>query len=233
MLHALTSLLSLLVKRYCVIRGVKTFTLFPPPDVAFLPSGTYPRYTYARAAEDSTADGATQLRPQKAQLKMVPVPVHGEEEGALRTTIHEQDDQDQSLPDEDEDEVQRSTSVAPQAGGVQWIWLDPEDPAAAAQHPPYSLASPLRIEVQVGEVLYLPAMWLHRVSQTCVSIAVNFWYDMRFDLRYVLMQTCQRLAAEAVEESSAGAGGGAGGDGQREGDDAAGIVTKKGGGERK
>ena len=220
MLHALTSLLSLLVNRYCVIRGVKTFTLFPPTDVAFLPSGTYPRYTYARAAGDSTADGATQLRPQKAQLKLVPVPVHGEEERALRTTIHDDlcQGQGQGLPDEEE--VQRSTSVASQAGGVQWIWLDPEDPVAAAQHPPYSLASPLRIEVQAGEVLYLPAMWLHRVSQTCVSIAVNFWYDMRFDLRYVLMQTCQRLAAEAAEESSAGAGGGAGGgasgDGQRE-----------------
>jgi hypothetical protein len=40
---------------------------------------------------------------------------------------------------------------------------------------------PLEIQVQAGELLYLPALWFHRVTQTQETIGVNYWYDMRFD----------------------------------------------------
>ncbi len=151
---------------YCVVRGVKTFTLFPPTDVAFLPVSTYPAYTYTYS---SACDDSGNLRPQKSELCLVPV--------------------DRSMGNNDNS-----------SNEVSWIWLDPEDPQAVAKHPLFALASPLRIEVREGEVLYLPAMWLHRVSQTCLSIAVNYWYDMKFDLRYVLMQTCLRLVADKHKE---------------------------------
>jgi len=177
---------------YCVVRGTKTFTLFPPTDVAYLPTGTYPRFTYAHAGT-AGEDAPAPARPQKAQMTLVPVKVSAldaDRDDVINDGDLEEEEEAATLSNGAEDNKDCSHS----ANDVQWIWLDPEDPAAAIKHPDFALASPLRIEVHAGEVLYLPAMWLHRVSQTCISIAVNFWYDMRFDLRYVLLQVCQRLA---------------------------------------
>jgi len=190
---------------YCVVRGTKTFTLFPPTDVSYLPTGTYPRYTYVRTAGDDTADTA---RPQKAHLNLVPVPVPDSDRDAI-SGGELQEEEAALSKGADGEEHGEAHSNSPH--GIQWIWLDPEDPAAATKHPAFAWASPLRIEVHAGEVLYLPAMWLHRVSQTCISIAVNFWYDMRFDLRYVLMKACQRLADANSEAAGCMAPAGTGG----------------------
>lgn len=56
-----------------------------------------------------------------------------------------------------------------------------------------TLTHPIHIHVQAGEVLYLPAMWYHQVSQTCPTIAVNYWYDQRFDFRYVFANLSRQL----------------------------------------
>ncbi|KAH9904784.1 phospholipase A2 [Xylariomycetidae sp. FL2044] len=58
--------------------------------------------------------------------------------------------------------------------------LGPEAAKAA-----YSdLANPLRVTLDPGDMLYLPAMWYHKVSQSCskegICVAVNYWYDMDF-----------------------------------------------------
>lgn len=62
------------------------------------------------------------------------------------------------------------------------IW-DPDLPEEKAT--PYShLAKPLRVTLNEGDMLYLPAMWYHKVSQTAGEegfvCAVNYWYDMDF-----------------------------------------------------
>ncbi|OTA67923.1 putative pla2g4b [Hypoxylon sp. EC38] len=62
------------------------------------------------------------------------------------------------------------------------IW-DPDDPTTRATK--YShLARPLRVTLQPGDMFYLPAMWYHKVSQSCseegICVAVNYWYDMEF-----------------------------------------------------
>ncbi|KAG9514426.1 phospholipase A2, partial [Aureobasidium melanogenum] len=50
---------------------------------------------------------------------------------------------------------------------------------------PYSkLVKPLRVTLNEGDMLYLPAMWYHKVGQDCgdegYCCAVNYWYDMEF-----------------------------------------------------
>ncbi|CCC09961.1 hypothetical protein SMACR_02541 [Sordaria macrospora] len=62
------------------------------------------------------------------------------------------------------------------------IW-DPDKPEENATR--YSkLAEPMRVTLEEGDMLYLPAMWYHKVSQSClqegICVAVNYWYDMDF-----------------------------------------------------
>lgn len=68
---------------------------------------------------------------------------------------------------------------------LSWIPLDSAHrEAAIQQYPSFALAHPVHCEVRAGEVLYIPPMWYHRVSQTELTVAVNFWYDQRFDFRF-------------------------------------------------
>ncbi|KAK5117775.1 hypothetical protein LTR85_008750 [Meristemomyces frigidus] len=62
------------------------------------------------------------------------------------------------------------------------LW-DPDMPDKLTT--PYSyLAKPLRVTLREGDMLYLPSLWYHKVSQSVGDegfvCAVNYWYDMDF-----------------------------------------------------
>ncbi|KAL8358197.1 hypothetical protein RB598_002799 [Gaeumannomyces tritici] len=62
------------------------------------------------------------------------------------------------------------------------LW-DPDRPEEDATR--YSpLACPVRVTLEPGDMMYLPSMWYHKVSQSCgdegICVAVNYWYDMEF-----------------------------------------------------
>jgi jumonji domain-containing protein 7 len=59
---------------------------------------------------------------------------------------------------------------------VPWI---PNDVLPPPKGAPWSGAL-LEVRVRRGEVLYLPALWLHRVTQTCPTVAVNWWHEYSF-----------------------------------------------------
>ena len=69
---------------------------------------------------------------------------------------------------------------------IPWIADDPVSKAIP-------LTSPLTCSVLPGDILYIPAMWYHRVTQTKLTIAVNYWYDMNFDHRFILYESARRL----------------------------------------
>lgn len=57
------------------------------------------------------------------------------------------------------------------------VW-DPDNPETSTT--PYSsLAEPMRVTLNPGDMLYLPAMWYHKVSQSAseegICVAVNYW----------------------------------------------------------
>ncbi|GAA5844672.1 hypothetical protein JCM5353_001495, partial [Sporobolomyces roseus] len=75
---------------------------------------------------------------------------------------------------------------------LPWIPIDPLSPDLS-KHPRYSLARPMKVKLNKGDMLYLPAMWFHHVSQTPdyfnpqkkegtkAAIAVNWWTDMKYE----------------------------------------------------
>ena len=52
--------------------------------------------------------------------------------------------------------------------------------------------------VEAGEILYLPSLWFHQVSQfnknqENYTRAVNFWFDMEFGNNFALLETLKSL----------------------------------------
>ncbi|KAF2462082.1 putative pla2g4b [Lineolata rhizophorae] len=69
-------------------------------------------------------------------------------------------------------------------GVVPFPTWDPDQPRMRSTR--YSaLCRPMRVTLNPGDMLYLPALWYHKVSQSCsdegLCCAVNYWYDMNFD----------------------------------------------------
>jgi len=73
---------------------------------------------------------------------------------------------------------------------VSWIAKDPNNNSSF-----FKDCHPYQITLKKGETLYLPAMWYHRVSQTVDTIAVNFWYEQRFDHRYIQYQLARKVSS--------------------------------------
>lgn len=89
---------------------------------------------------------------------------------------------------------------------VPWCRVDPDSPDLDLKKdfPLYNLASPVRVEVNAGETLYLPALWYHQVSCPGVpdtpTIAVNKWFPMQFGVVHVAQQLLLGLARREEEE---------------------------------
>ncbi|KAJ6667319.1 hypothetical protein lerEdw1_017297 [Lerista edwardsae] len=75
---------------------------------------------------------------------------------------------------------------------VPWIPLDPLNPDLE-RYPEYAQAKSFQCVVKAGEMLYLPSLWFHHVQQSHGCIAVNYWYDMEYDLKYSYYQLLDSL----------------------------------------
>ena len=63
----------------------------------------------------------------------------------------------------------------------------------------------VQVHIQQGELLYLPSLWFHRVTQSCETIGVNYWYDMKFDSPlWCYFSFLQQLAANKNKEEGDG-----------------------------
>ncbi|KAF3845454.1 hypothetical protein F7725_008617 [Dissostichus mawsoni] len=77
--------------------------------------------------------------------------------------------------------------------------VDPSGPSGPGPGPVPSVrqrsAGPLQREG--GEMLFLPSLWFHHVQQSHGCIAVNFWYDMEYDIKYNYFQLLETLSKDS------------------------------------
>jgi len=187
---------------YAVVAGAKHFLLYPPTDFYFLDKREYPkaRWHYqpptpadaATAAESTAAASSASSSSSSSSSTTAAVPGRGgtfslipDPDGA-RTSWFDLEPQncegDTDPTDVDVDSLPRlslsplTTTVAlPEGGPSPAYATHPRvDPALRRR-----CASPVWVELRAGEVLYLPALWFHRVAQQGdeqgKTIAVNFW----------------------------------------------------------
>ncbi|XP_060973408.1 lysine-specific demethylase JMJ32 [Cannabis sativa] len=65
---------------------------------------------------------------------------------------------------------------------------------------------PFECTINPGEILYLPSMWFHHVRQSPDDngrvIAVNYWYDMQFDIKYAYFNFLQSIHYPVLKNTS-------------------------------
>ena len=89
-------------------------------------------------------------------------------------------------------EIAGDMKIVPEDGTVPWISIDPLKPDYD-KYPSYRNAKQIHCRVHKGEMLYLPSLWFHHVRQSHGCIAVNYWYDMEYDIKYNYFEFVRNL----------------------------------------
>ncbi|KAG6040961.1 hypothetical protein E4U41_006439 [Claviceps citrina] len=110
----------------------------------------------------------------------------------------------------DDDDQGLSIRLDDGADLVPFVTWDPDN---LEQNPtPLSrFAKPMRVTLDPGDMLYLPAMWYHKVSQSSSPegegfvVAINYWYDMDFSSplypAFCLIRTLTQSMTEPVSSA--------------------------------
>jgi len=150
---------------YGVVVGTKSFVLIPPWEAAYFQKKMFrnARYIYEQ--------GKFSVVLEEPNLQSHDTP----------------DNERKNNQDNDDDEDADMEPMIQIPGMTPWIPVDPTDPKLSQEaNPNFQYAHCVRFEVHAGEVLYMPALWLHHIHQindpqTRTVIAVNWWYDMDFE----------------------------------------------------
>lgn len=157
---------------FYVLSGEKIFTILPPADVPFLYERSFPSGTFEHVKSKSKEKDEDDE----------------EEDGYWHI-----------VPDNESDEGDEYK--------VKWIEPDitdfesiHENSDKSHSHPYPKLVNvhPKSVKVRAGEMLYLPALWFHRVTQTCETVGINYWYDMKFDSKWCYFNFLQHLESHCV-----------------------------------
>ena len=137
---------------FYVCSGQKEFVLCPPADLVFLHEDEFPSGTFC---------------PTKNEK----VETHDESKQQSWVVITDQ------CPESEGTEVKTK-------------WIEPDlkvhmknnsQRISRSEFPLLSKAHPIKVLVSEGEMIYIPSLWYHRVTQTCETVGVNYWFDMKFD----------------------------------------------------
>ncbi|EFA03195.2 bifunctional peptidase and (3S)-lysyl hydroxylase JMJD7 [Tribolium castaneum] len=77
---------------------------------------------------------------------------------------------------------------------IEWIAIDPLKRNHHDKYPQFKNATQYKVRIKSGDCLYLPSLWFHHVKQSHKCIAINYWYDMDFDVKYCYFNMLKRLS---------------------------------------
>ena len=153
---------------FYVLSGEKVFGLCPPSDAPFLYekqvlSGRFEVSSKGSDDDDDDDDDGTKQQHLEPTTRNWSVAL-----------------------DREEETTNPSSSDNKKHSKVHWIATDlfgnNSDRVDKGEEFPLSkYAHPITIKVRAGELLYLPSLWFHRVTQTRETIGINYWYDMNFE----------------------------------------------------
>ena len=103
--------------------------------------------------------------------------VSSTKDGGGNWKVQQQQEQEQESQSDDGQSQSAPTTVRWIAANVQRKNNDQH----LADYPLLAYTHPITITICAGEMLYLPALWFHSVTQTKETVAINYWYDMKFD----------------------------------------------------
>jgi len=157
---------------YC-LSGEKIFTLCPPADIPFL-------------HEKECESGTFKFVETSVESDSYPAGFDPRDGNGVRGRWVVELDRCEGV-----DEIQK----------IRWIEPDITRPDAAEHFPQLKKAHPVTVRLREGEMLYLPALWYHRVTQSCETVGINYWYDMRFDSpSWCYFNFLQHLKAKVAEK---------------------------------
>eukprot|EP00049_Salpingoeca_infusionum_P004595 m.81460 g.81460 ORF g.81460 m.81460 type:complete len:422 (-) comp12636_c1_seq1:142-1407(-) len=195
---------------YFVLRGSKTFTLLHPASAPFLYETEYDTHKYVprRCACDVHRDDTATADVQQGQQCSFTASTSTQASTTAKkwqpTPIQRATGPMSLVPVSKQDVEQGEASRRP------WLAADPPwTEADFAKYPLLKHLKPVQVTVRAGEALYLPALWYHKVEQSGCEhglagqcVAVNSWYDMKYDVKYCMHSHADRLAACMVKKSS-------------------------------
>mmetsp|Transcript_26708 Transcript_26708/g.62417 ORF Transcript_26708/g.62417 Transcript_26708/m.62417 type:complete len:485 (+) Transcript_26708:132-1586(+) len=148
---------------FYVLSGEKVFGLCPPSDAPFLyerevTSGRFRASMPKNESFSSTGNGDEQESDQQRQWSVV----------------LDRDENDDSTT-----KYSKVHWIATDLFGKDFSGNNQINPSE--EFPLSRYAHPITVHVKAGELLYLPSLWFHRVTQTRETIGINYWYDMNFE----------------------------------------------------
>ena len=188
---------------YCVISGYKDFILIPPSDAPWVPYRLYPVGSYTLGPSTIPPKEGEEVEVSDS-LDELTLRNKKDEENSTDSPIgqnSETNEQTKSLRNsnrKNSENVSRKNSpayrIVPEdpPTTVPWISVDPVNPDLSL-YPHYANARPVRVRVHAGDALYLPSLWFHHVRQSHACIAVNYWHDMDYGIKYNYYQRINEL----------------------------------------
>ncbi|KAF2475200.1 Clavaminate synthase-like protein [Lindgomyces ingoldianus] len=159
---------------YVQVLGKKHFTLLPPVESACVNEKAVLAATYAPRDSLPSSRSSSPLDLHSTPGTSPGVMSEADQEAALKDLVICVDEPEESVP---------------------FATWDPDEPGKRPT--PFSKHSqPLRVTLDEGDMLYLPALWYHKVTQTCsteaICCAVNYWYDLDFSGSFWPLSTFTR-----------------------------------------
>jgi Cupin-like domain len=166
-----------------VASGEKIFTLYPPSHAAFLPVPTLntKRFDFQTNAGPTNAGTITTQATSNH---------HDHDDSSSHDCgwqiIQEYNDHEDGIVPSPDLTVVTSITTTRRKTTTPWIHR---------AHAPSHYLHPITVRVQAGDILYIPSLWFHEVTQSTETVGLNWWFDMQFQsplyCYFQLLESCE------------------------------------------